>query len=113
MGKSIKSMLPTVDYEDLELKPDDIIRIINKYCECTTPEYKLKYDERWKRILKERKKEEEEAKMIFSTARSDYKCSQCRETINKGDRYLNKPKFRYGADKYCLPCIRKEFGVGE
>ncbi len=50
---------------------------------------------------------------IFSTARSDYKCSQCKVTINKGDRYLNKPKFKYGADKYCLSCIRKEFGPSE
>jgi len=51
--------------------------------------------------------------MIFSAARQNYKCSQCKDKINKGDRYLNKPKFRYGSDKFCLPCIRKEFGVGE
>ena len=50
---------------------------------------------------------------IFKKERSFYICIQCQVTINKGDRYLNKPKFKYGADKYCLSCIRKEFGPSE
>ncbi len=48
MGKTVRAMsTDRVRAEDLELEPDDIIAIIKKYCECTTPEYKLTYDEKW------------------------------------------------------------------
>jgi len=51
--------------------------------------------------------------MIFSKARSKYKCSTCKGEIIPGDLYLNKPKFKYGADKYCISCVRSEIPHNE
>jgi hypothetical protein len=46
--------------------------------------------------------------MILSKSRDTYTCNECKEKIPKNSFYLNKPVYRGGSIKYCVPCIKKE-----
>ena len=42
---------------------------------------------------------------ILTKAGKDYKCNSCKNVISKGSKYLAKPRFQYGTDRFCVNCI--------
>jgi len=44
----------------------------------------------------------------LSKARDNHTCTNCRQNIRKGQYYVNKPRYNFGVDKYCIDCIKKE-----
>jgi len=45
---------------------------------------------------------------ILTKAGKDYKCNSCKNIISKGSKYLAKPRFQYGTDRFCVNCIMSE-----
>lgn len=50
---------------------------------------------------------------LFSRANKDYKCDECALWIRKGHLYINKPRYKFGADKYCIDCIERELKIAD
>lgn len=46
--------------------------------------------------------------MVFSKARNEHRCSNCKGIIQKGDLYINQAGYKFGSTKTCLICVLRE-----